>query len=336
MISNPDPNKPLEVLASSFDSPVNAKFDKIQWRLAEVSLPGIDGYDSEKGCKFESLDHFQSTSSNNVSSFSVPHSVLETGKTYRVRVPACRHSQAVEPMVSADSVLLRQRQIFLSSAISALQRSCINPLLPQPRNAPYPLFASDYEFLELHNFGTGPVSLRGVRITEGIEFSFDTSSLVTIGAKETMILARNRSAFAARYPDKVTNVVGEWRDGRLSDKGETVTLSLGWFHPIQSVSYLDSDEWPAEANGSGASLVLSDPALPPQCLQLECEPNIWRNARIALIRANAKRLEILKILAREKEFSRKLKNNLFGKEAVSTLAGQSAPCERPLVFSGVF
>ena len=130
------------------------------------------------------------------------------------------------------------------------------------------------EFIELRNVGDAAVNLSGWRFDDGIEFTF-ASVLVPPGGY--LVVAANRTAFRARYPD-VTAVVGDWR-GVLSNWGERIRLRDAGGVIVNEVRYADEGDWgervegaldhghrgwtwQSAADGEGSSLELIDPSLP--------------------------------------------------------------------------
>lgn len=124
----------------------------------------------------------------------------------------------------------------------------------------------DYEFIELHNPGTNPVALDGASFTEGISFIFPAGTMLHPGGY--VVVARNPSAFAVRYPG-VTNRLPSAYGGALKDEGERVTLVDASSQELFSVAYDDKAPWPQWAAGEGCSLVLLDADGDPD------EPGTW-------------------------------------------------------------
>ncbi|MHC4629471.1 MAG: lamin tail domain-containing protein, partial [Planctomycetota bacterium] len=146
-----------------------------------------------------------------------------------------------------------------------------------PSGGPYT--NEQYEYIELHNIGSEAVTLYDYakdapwKLTDGIEFTFAADVPVTMAAGGYLIVAKNPAAFSQRYPSvPVQNIVGPY-DGRLSNAGEKLQLSMpgdvdaaGQRHYIRvdRVSYSDGshpedtpgpvDLWPIEADGGGRSL----------------------------------------------------------------------------------
>lgn len=158
-----------------------------------------------------------------------------------------------------------------------------------------------YEYVELQNITDQPVTLHdydkgeGWKFTEGIEFAFDAGSPATIPAGGRILVVGNPAAFLWRYSAvPVQKVFGPY-EGRLSNSGEKIELSMpgdvdasGVRHYIRvdRVNYSDGshpsttlrarpepvegagpqnapdqvDLWPVEANGGGRSLTRIAPS----------------------------------------------------------------------------
>jgi hypothetical protein len=114
-----------------------------------------------------------------------------------------------------------------------------------------------FEFIELKNIGTTPLSLPGFRFTNGVDFTFTATNPITVlGAGQYLVLVRNRTAFLTRYPT-VTNIAGEYTTA-LNNGGERIALEGPLGEPILDFHYDNS--WYPSTDGSGFSLVLRDEA----------------------------------------------------------------------------
>ena len=126
----------------------------------------------------------------------------------------------------------------------------------------------DYEFIELMNIGTQPIDLTNVRFTQGITFSFADNTIIPVGGR--LVVVKHRAAFEERYSAILGSVViatdtigGDTYGGRLSNDGEQLILLDANDSVIRSFTYNDQLPWPAEADGSGSTMVLIDPATNP-------------------------------------------------------------------------
>jgi hypothetical protein len=128
-----------------------------------------------------------------------------------------------------------------------------------------PVEGAEYEFIELKNVGNAELVLAGVSF-EGITFTFPPG-VSSLAPEQFAVLVRNPAAFAGRYPDVAIAGVYE---GRLSDKGEQLTVKDSWGNPLISLAYDDENGWPVSADGQGDSLVLANSQADP------ANPKNWR------------------------------------------------------------
>jgi regulation of enolase protein 1 (concanavalin A-like superfamily) len=112
------------------------------------------------------------------------------------------------------------------------------------------------QFVELYNTSTNVTfDLSGWQLPE-LAYTFPGGSI--IGPTNYLVLAANRAAFAVAYG--ATNPVFDAFNGTLSPNGETLTLMQpGTNAAVTKVEYENQLPWPANANGTGASLQLIDP-----------------------------------------------------------------------------
>ncbi len=141
-------------------------------------------------------------------------------------------------------------------------------------------FTNDqYEYIELHNISIEPVTLYDSdkdapwAFTGGIDFTFPTDIPVTIPAGEYLLVVKHPEAFIWRYPDvPIDTILGPY-DGRLSNAGESLELSMpgdNSYIRVDRVNYSDGshpedcpgsvDLWPTEPDGAGLSLTRRIPA----------------------------------------------------------------------------
>jgi hypothetical protein len=114
----------------------------------------------------------------------------------------------------------------------------------------------EVEFLELHNTSNSAVNLFGLKLADGIDFTFPAGS--SIPANGYIVLAKNSSQFSAKYPG--VPVFAQYGPGTsLNNAGETISLVDANNNPVFSVTYDDIAPWPFEADGAGNSLVPLNP-----------------------------------------------------------------------------
>ncbi|MHC4694517.1 MAG: lamin tail domain-containing protein, partial [Planctomycetota bacterium] len=136
------------------------------------------------------------------------------------------------------------------------------------------------EYIELQNITGAIVTLYRYdkatpwKFTDGIDYTFPTSPVVTIQAYGYLVLARDLTAFTAKYGGMPPGVqVLEGYSGRLSNAGERLQIAMPGdidnqgnrqYIRIDRVTYSDGlhpedvpggvDYWPIEADGLGKSL----------------------------------------------------------------------------------
>jgi hypothetical protein len=128
-----------------------------------------------------------------------------------------------------------------------------------------PVGGDDYEFIEVKNVGNLDLNLANVSF-EGIAFTFP-AVVQPLAPGDLMVLVRNPTAFAQRYPGVP---IGGVYDGRLSNKGEQISLKSAQGQVLAQVRYDDRSGWPTAPDGRGYSLVLADLAGDPE------DPKSWR------------------------------------------------------------
>lgn len=119
-----------------------------------------------------------------------------------------------------------------------------------------PLDGSDYEFIELINTGIATVVLTGAQFTNGIDYTFDTPTLLKPGAR--LVICSDRTLFGSRYGNAVPLAASKFK-GKLDDQGEQITLISAAGEILFQFKYDSSGDWPSRANGFGSSLECVDP-----------------------------------------------------------------------------
>ncbi|MGI9239814.1 MAG: lamin tail domain-containing protein [Verrucomicrobiales bacterium] len=115
---------------------------------------------------------------------------------------------------------------------------------------------SQFEFVEVRNVGSSPVALAGIRLSDGVEFTFPGGNLAP-GAY-TLVVS-DLGGFAKRYGGGLP-VAGAFTSGTLSDSGERLMLIGPGGERIHDFKF--DDDWHQVTDGGGASLVIRDQALP--------------------------------------------------------------------------
>jgi hypothetical protein len=268
----------LRFSASAYNG-TNA-FVAAQWRVGEISAPGIPLYDATRPRVYEVTDVWRSAelASNGVAT--IPPAALQVGHTYRVRV---RHKDAT----GRWSRWSEAAQLVTAAARSALGSKdlVVSELMYNPPALSAAETAAGYtdkqlfEYIVLLNISGHTLDLEGLAFTKGITYTFGAG--VTLAPGERILVVAKAAAFALRY-GVAGRVAGEYT-GSLDNSGERVTLtSLG--QTVQDFTYSDgshpvgTDPWPTAPDGLGASLVLMNPEMAP-------DPNSAANWR-ASIRTN--------------------------------------------------
>ncbi|PHN08479.1 lamin tail domain-containing protein [Flavilitoribacter nigricans] len=111
------------------------------------------------------------------------------------------------------------------------------------------------EFIEIYNYGDTPADLTGYTFTAGVTATFPDFIL---GAGDYIVLAVNPEALLNQFGVSALPFTGA-----LSNGGESIELSNPGGTVVLQVTYDRDGDWPADANGGGASLVLCDPTADP-------------------------------------------------------------------------
>jgi hypothetical protein len=148
-----------------------------------------------------------------------------------------------------------------------------HPLAPQTA-AEQGYLDEDFEFIELQNISAQTIQLTGVSLSGGVTFNFNGSAVTTLAPGARVLVVSNGPAFNARYSALGGLPIAGQFDGHLADSGETIVLN-GPGGPFRSVGYMDAPPWPTEADGTGYSLVLINPASNPD----ESLASNWRFSR---------------------------------------------------------
>ncbi len=142
---------------------------------------------------------------------------------------------------------------YAGTNASPVGQIVINEIMAQPA-------LTGAEYVELFNNSTNlAFDLSGWQF-HGLGYTFPAGSL--IGANGYLVLAANRSAFAAAYG--ATNLVFDTFGGTLQANGETLSLiepgtNAASAQVVAKVRYDLAAPWPVGAAGSGSSLQLVDP-----------------------------------------------------------------------------
>jgi len=119
----------------------------------------------------------------------------------------------------------------------------------------------EYDYIELANISDSPLDVNGVRITEGIEFTFGPGILEP---GEAVVLVSNMLRFRLEYGIGVS-VAGVY-SGTLSNSGEDIVVLLPVPLDAAIMRFSYSDFWHPLTDGGGLSLGIKD---------VEAHPAVW-------------------------------------------------------------
>lgn len=123
--------------------------------------------------------------------------------------------------------------------------------------------AQDYEYVELLNVGTVPLSLDGVKFTDGIEYAFPAG--LQLNAGQFLLLVKNEAAFLSRWTVPQDCMILSGYAGNLSNSGEVVKLEDATYSSVLEFEY--DDDWYTLTDGQNFSLVYNGP--------LDGAPDAW-------------------------------------------------------------
>jgi hypothetical protein len=129
---------------------------------------------------------------------------------------------------------------------------------------------NNYDYVEFYNVGETSLNLAGVRLSDGIDFTFDQ---MLLDPGQYVVVVRNLTAFQSTYGTGV-NVAGEY-SGNLSNGGERIVLSFPLPLDVAILRFEYSDTWYPITDGDGSSLTVNDPFTHPAMLS---EPESWHPA----------------------------------------------------------
>jgi len=115
-----------------------------------------------------------------------------------------------------------------------------------------PYTAEDFEYIEFKNTGDEPLGLQGIRLTDGVGFTFPD---ITLEAGARTVIVKDEAAFRSRYGALVP-IAGVY-GGSLKNEGETIRVEGPLGQLIEQFTYNNS--WFNCTEGEGFSLVALDP-----------------------------------------------------------------------------
>lgn len=251
----------LTFTSSSFNSPANASFAAMEWRLSEISNPETIGYDPTEPYKFEIQSPYESGELTTFrSSYTFPLVAVRPGKTYRARVRHLDSSGRWSHWSAPSEFIAETPEVAAYQNALVISEIMYNPSPPSGTELDISAENDDYEYLEIQNVSSETIDLTDVRFTKGIDFDFPIGTQIEPG--QFLLIVKNVAAFEGRYGTGLP-VIGSYGTDNLSNSGEQIKLSLGAGTGILDFVYGDSLPWPERSDGQGFSLILTDPyALP--------------------------------------------------------------------------
>lgn len=112
--------------------------------------------------------------------------------------------------------------------------------------------ADNFEYVEVKNISGSAVNLNRYQLAGGIKFAF---SNVTLQAGQSVVVVKDRAAFASRYNTNGLIIAGPF-SGNLANDGDHLVLYDALMVPIHDFKY--GDGWHPATDGIGFSLVVND------------------------------------------------------------------------------
>jgi len=183
------------------------------------------------------------------------------------------HGDPYSPITLNKSVQIKARIRYASDNWSALNEATfavgpvaenlrITEMMYHPQDTGDPINDPNAEFIELKNIsGSATINLNLVKFTDGIDFTF---SVIDLGPGQYIVVAKDLTVFASKYPAFSGTVVGPYI-GRLNNADERIELQDAVGQIIHNFGFKDG--WYHITDGSGFSLNIIDPTNP--------DPNSW-------------------------------------------------------------
>ena len=125
----------------------------------------------------------------------------------------------------------------------------------------------DFEYLEVKNIGSAPLSIHRFRLSGGVDFDFPNEELA---AGESAVIVRNQAVFQSRY-GAGPRILGVYTNDNLANDFDHLVLEGPVREPIHDFTY--TDEWHPITDGFGFSLVVVNENAP---LENWNGPSGWR------------------------------------------------------------
>ena len=161
--------------------------------------------------------------------------------------------QYIQPLILTQTTHVKART-FADGVWSALHESTFLLESPFTKIAIIemmynPKGGDKYEFIKLKNIGNAPIDMSYAHF-EGIDYVFSAGSVLDYG--QCWVLVKNAKFFNERYEADFFAIY----QGKLSNKGEKITLKDISGNVLSSVRYDDDNGWALSSDGKGDSLVV--------------------------------------------------------------------------------
>ncbi len=187
-----------------------------------------------------SLELFDPSSDNNIAYY------WSVGQPYSPGAPNLS-APIAEGNVAINEIMYAPLRQELRRDIA---RYCQEVLFYEEGDAP------ELEYVELFNRGNSTADLSGWSFVDGIDYTFGDGILLAPGGY--LLVASSTQSLEIRYG--VSGAVGNFQ-GRLSDRGERITLVDKTLHLVDTVRYNDRPPWPVGPDQFGLSLECINPLL---------------------------------------------------------------------------
>jgi len=174
------------------------------------------------------------------------------------------------PFTLTESKQIKARIRYTASNWSALNEAtfAVGPVADNLRiteimyNVPDP----NHEYIELKNIGGSAIELNLVKFTDGIDFTFPSTSL---SAGDYCVVVRNQTSFTSKYPSVPGGKIAGEFTGAINNAGERIELVDALGQVIHNFRFKDG--WYPITDGADFSLNIIDPTNP--------DPNSWEYAQ---------------------------------------------------------
>nr|MBC8215464.1 tandem-95 repeat protein [Candidatus Neomarinimicrobiota bacterium] len=117
---------------------------------------------------------------------------------------------------------------------------------------------SEFEFIELSNSSNHTIRLENTLLSNEINFGFSETNAIL--PDSFVVVARDRDALLAWYPNLNSDIVFEGFTELLSNTNGSIKLTFNGY-ALDSLTYSDTDPWPSGADGIGPSVELVNQTL---------------------------------------------------------------------------